>query len=86
MLPDLFVFFCGLTAATATDGLEFVLFVWLSFFLIGGWELGELSDESESELLSDDPDEPEPPPPEAPESLFELVELSDFICLVIKPT
>lgn len=79
-------FFWGLTAATATDALfGGKLLVALAppellfcFFFTACWGCGlaTLSDESESELLSEDPELPEPPEPS--EQLFELAELSDF--------
>ena len=46
------------------------------FFTCCGCGLATLSEESESELLSEEPEEPEPPEP--PEPDFELAELSDF--------
>lgn len=85
------VLFCGLTVATDAVVLFVVVFDtgvglgvgWGSFFFGWGWGLASLSDDSESELLSDDPDDPEPPDP--PE-LLELAELSDLAnCFVTKP-
>jgi len=72
--------FC-FTGATATEGLLggtliTVLLVsvldCVSFFFGWGWELVMLSDDSESELVSELPEDAEPP------ELFELAELSDF--------
>lgn len=52
-----------------------------SFFFTGGCGLAGLSDDSDSELLSEDAEEPVPDA-----ELLELAELSDFaICLVTKP-
>lgn len=73
--------FCGFTGATAAEGLLGGALVTVllasvldcvSFFFGWGWELVTLSDDSESELLSELPEDAEPP------ELFELAELSDF--------